>query len=55
MISELSSLNSNDIYCFSNAEFIDESTILSVNFEKLYEYFLSKKYFNKRVNGKSIK
>lgn len=49
MISELSSLNSNDIYCFSNAEFIDESTILSVNFEKLYEYFLSKNILTKEL------
>lgn len=42
MISELSSMKSNDIYCFSNAEFVENSTILSVNFEKLQEYFLSK-------------
>ena len=49
MISELSSLNGNDIYCFSNAEFIDESTILSVNFEKLYEHFLSKNILTKEL------
>lgn len=49
MISELSSLNSNDIYCFSNAEFIDESTILSVNFEKLSEHFLSKNILTKEL------
>ena len=42
MISELSSLKSTEIYCFSNAEFIEDSVILSVNFEKLHEYFLSK-------------
>uniref|UniRef100_UPI0040484F86 Crp/Fnr family transcriptional regulator n=1 Tax=Aliarcobacter sp. TaxID=2321116 RepID=UPI0040484F86 len=42
MISELSSIKSNDIYCFSNAEFIDDSTVLSVNYEKLQEHFLSK-------------
>ncbi|MDY3199872.1 MAG: Crp/Fnr family transcriptional regulator [Arcobacter sp.] len=42
MISELSSMKSNEIYCFSNAEFVENSTILSVNFEKLQEYFLSK-------------
>ena len=42
MISELSSLKDNNIYCFSNAEFIEDSTILSINFEKFQEYFLSK-------------
>jgi CRP-like cAMP-binding protein len=42
LISELSSIKTNEIYCFSNAEFIEDSTILSVNFEKLQEYFLSK-------------
>lgn len=42
LISELSSMKTNEIYCFSNAEFIEDSTILSVNFEKLQEYFLSK-------------
>jgi CRP/FNR family transcriptional regulator len=42
MISELTSLNKNDIYCFSNAEFTEDSLILSVNFEKFQELFLSK-------------
>lgn len=42
MISELSSLKSTEIYCFSNAEFIEDSVILSVNFEKIHEHFLSK-------------
>ena len=42
MISELSSMNNNDIYCFSNAEFTEDSIILSVNFEKFQELFLSK-------------
>jgi CRP-like cAMP-binding protein len=42
MISELSSIKENDIYCFSNAEFIEDSTILLINFEKFQEYFLSK-------------
>ena len=40
MISELSSIQNNEIYCFSNAEFIEDSVILSVNFEKLHEHFL---------------
>ena len=42
MISELSSTKNNDIYCFSNAEFTEDSIVLSVNFEKFQELFLSK-------------
>ena len=40
MISELTSLNKSDIYCFSNAEFTENSIILSVNFAKFQELFL---------------
>lgn len=42
MISEISSLNSDEIFCFSNAEFLYDSIVLSVNFQKLQELFLSK-------------
>jgi CRP/FNR family transcriptional regulator len=42
MISELSSIKQNNIYCFSNAEFIEDSTILLINYEKFKEFFLSK-------------
>lgn len=42
MISELSSIKQNDIYCFSNAEFIEDSVVLSLDFEKFQELFLSK-------------
>ncbi len=42
MISELTSLDSGDIYCFSNAEFTENSIVLSVNFVKFQELFLSK-------------
>ncbi len=42
MISELSSIKQNDIYCFSNAEFIEDSVVLSIDFEKFHELFLSK-------------
>ncbi|MAD40783.1 MAG: transcriptional regulator [Arcobacter sp.] len=42
MISELTSIKQNDIYCFSNAEFVEDSEILSINFEKFHELFLSK-------------
>ena len=42
MISELTSIKQNEIYCFSNAEIIEDSTILSINFDKFKEHFLSK-------------
>lgn len=42
MISELSSIKNNDIYCFSNAEFIEDSIVLSIDFKKFQEHFLSK-------------
>jgi CRP/FNR family transcriptional regulator len=42
MISELTSMNNNNIYCFSNTEFIEDSIILSIDFEKFKELFLSK-------------
>ena len=42
MISELTSIKQNDIYCFSNAEIIVDSTIISINFDKFKECFLSK-------------
>lgn len=42
MISELSSINNTKIHCFSNAEFIEDSKVLSVNYEKFKENFLDK-------------
>ncbi len=41
MISELSSITENDIYCFSNAEFIKDSEVLSINFKEFQDRFLS--------------
>ncbi|MEA3512017.1 MAG: Crp/Fnr family transcriptional regulator [Campylobacterota bacterium] len=40
MISELTSMDSETIYCFSNASFVEDGAILSVNFKKFKEYFL---------------
>lgn len=40
MISELSSLDANTIYCFSNAEFLEESKILSIDYKKFKDSFL---------------
>ncbi len=42
MISELSNLQSDTIHCFSNAEFIEEGEILSIDFGKFKEQFLAK-------------
>lgn len=40
MISELSNLNHNQIRCFSNTEFIEDSLMLSIDFKKFKELFL---------------
>ncbi len=40
MISELSSLQSDSIYCFSNTEFLEDSKILSIDYIKFKEKFL---------------
>lgn len=42
MISELTRLEDEGIYCFSNAEFTEDSLILSIDFKKFKEYFLEK-------------
>ncbi len=42
MISELSNLNESEIRCFSNAEFVKDSSILSIDFTKFKELFLYK-------------
>jgi CRP/FNR family transcriptional regulator len=42
MISELTSVENNSIYCFSNAQFVEDSIVLSINFNKFKEMFLSK-------------
>jgi len=46
LISELTTLNDNSIYCFSNAEFLDESTVLEVDFSEFKKEFLSKNILN---------
>lgn len=49
MISELSSINKKGIYCFSNAEFVEDSTVLAVNFDKFQELFLSKNILSQKL------
>jgi len=46
LISELTTLNDNDIHCFSNAEFMEESTILEVDFQEFKTQFLEKNILN---------
>jgi len=46
MISELSNLEDNKVLCFSNTEFIKESTLLCIDFKKFKEKFL---YHNELV------
>ena len=42
MISELSNLNESKINCFSNTEFLRDSIILSIDFKKFRDEFLTK-------------
>ena len=40
MISELTSMDSESIYCFSNAAFIEDGIMLSINFKKFKSFFI---------------
>ena len=42
MISELTRLDDESIYCFSNAEFTEDSSVLSIDYKKFKNLFLSK-------------
>lgn len=42
MISELTRLEDEGIYCFSNAEFTEDSKVLSIDYKKFKEMFLEK-------------
>jgi len=46
LISELTTIDNSAIHCFSNAEFLEDSIILEVDFLKLKEKFLSKNILN---------
>lgn len=50
IISEITSLEVNEIHCFSNAEFVEDSIILNVNFEKLQKHFLSQNILMPELN-----
>jgi len=40
MISELTSMDSESIYCFSNAAFVEDGIILSIDFKRFKTYFI---------------
>ena len=42
LLSEISDINSNTLLSFSNIEIVEDSTILSINYQKFNEYFLKK-------------
>ena len=46
LISELTTLDNDSIYCFSNAEFMEDSIVLEVNFTELKSKFLHKNILN---------
>lgn len=55
LISELSNLNTNEIYCFSNASFIEDSVVLSIDFLKLQEHFLNNNILVKELMNSLLK
>ena len=55
LISELSNLNTNEIYCFSNASFIEDSVVLSIDFLKLQEHFLNNNLLVKELMNSLLK
>jgi len=46
LISELTSLDNDSIYCYSNSEFMENSVILEVNFTEFKNRFLAKNILN---------
>ncbi|WP_148625761.1 Crp/Fnr family transcriptional regulator [Aliarcobacter cryaerophilus] len=55
LISELSNINTNEIYCFSNASFIEDSIILSIDFLKLQEIFFNNNILVKELMNSLLK
>lgn len=55
LISELSNLNTNEIFCFSNASFIEDSIVLSIDFLKLQEHFLNNNLLVKELMNSLLK
>ena len=55
LISELSNINTNEIYCFSNASFIEDSVVLSIDFLKLQEHFFNNNILVKELMNSLLK
>ena len=55
LISELSNLNTNEIFCFSNASFIEDSVVLSIDFLKLQEHFFNNNILVKELMSSLLK
>ncbi|MGJ0310133.1 Crp/Fnr family transcriptional regulator [Aliarcobacter cryaerophilus] len=55
LISELSNINTNEIFCFSNASFIEDSVVLSIDFLKLQEHFLNNNILVKELMNSLLK
>ena len=55
LISELSNINTNEIYCFSNASFIADTVVLSIDFLKLQEHFLNNNLLVKELMSSLLK
>ena len=55
LICELSNINTNEIYCFSNASFIEDSVVLSIDFLKLQEHFLNNNLLVKELMSSLLK
>ena len=55
LISELSNINTNEIYCFSNTSFIEDSVVLSIDFLKLQEHFLNNNLLVKELMSSLLK
>lgn len=55
LISELSNINTNEIFCFSNASFIEDSVVLSIDFLKLQEHFLNNNLLLKELMNSLLK
>ena len=55
LISELSNIKTNEIYCFSNASFIEDSVVLSIDFLKLQEHFFNNNILVKELMNSLLK
>ena len=55
LISELSNINTNEIFCFSNASFLEDSVLLPIDFFKLQQHFLNNNLLVKELMSSLLK